>query len=531
MARLVNTTVDVKKGFTIVNHYKSGNSSANTFYIGDVIENMSFAENNEMTTITGRITDVGFRYFRYATIANAKASNSLKKDAKVTTISLDASKEFESNVYDVNAMSVLEYEPTEEVVKVTVEPDMHVHIKATLSDGSATEETVYEGMTLFNVTILRGGKEVTGNFVVSSFIYKVPKMKPEIVGFFLVNPDISYKVYFESIKYIGKEGTVVEEGDDLAKAFAENAEVEIYGVTFTGNSKLDVTLAKSVRIKNCKFVGVTPQQTKDYLIQNRTFGDRVCLIQIEDSYFGSNPNNESNKMYNLFELNTKLANGSCFNNNYFKKEACTHNIINLYDVANGAKIDVEYNVFEYSANAVRVGFINAPSDVTLTLQSNTYYETDTDPDWAGILLIQPYANRTETLYGVRININNTTYTGDVNTQLWYQYCGSTDTQLVPDTSPRVYVNGTNESGNEPSYDPDDGHKPADGSIEPDDDGHYDWYERCNSTTPYALLVVSDTIDHTSYVPEIMIKRSLVLADIPDIQIGEYVIYREGIDSL
>lgn len=76
--------------------------------------------------------------------------------------------------------------------------------------------------------------------------------------------------------------------------------------------------------------------------------------------------------------------------------------------------------------------------------------------------------------------------------------------------------------------PDDDTKPeADGNFEPDEDGYIDWYERCTDSTPSCLLVVEDLISDADYDPNTMIKKSMVIKDIEDIEVGEYVIYRES----
>lgn len=74
------------------------------------------------------------------------------------------------------------------------------------------------------------------------------------------------------------------------------------------------------------------------------------------------------------------------------------------------------------------------------------------------------------------------------------------------------------------------HKPADGDYTPNRDGWYDYYERCLSTNPGALLVVEDLIPDISYKVDKMIKKHLVKKDIPDITVGEYVHYVEVYDD-
>jgi len=71
---------------------------------------------------------------------------------------------------------------------------------------------------------------------------------------------------------------------------------------------------------------------------------------------------------------------------------------------------------------------------------------------------------------------------------------------------------------------------ADGSTKPDKHGWYDFWERCNSTTPYARLVVEDLTPDAVYDQQKMVKMKKILKDIPDIQIGEYVHYVEAVDE-
>ena len=79
--------------------------------------------------------------------------------------------------------------------------------------------------------------------------------------------------------------------------------------------------------------------------------------------------------------------------------------------------------------------------------------------------------------------------------------------------------------------PDPEDKPsADGDYTPDEEGYFSYYERCNETTPDSLLVVEDLIPDTLYDTNTMIKKSMVLADIEDIEVGEYVVFREALDG-
>lgn len=89
----------------------------------------------------------------------------------------------------------------------------------------------------------------------------------------------------------------------------------------------------------------------------------------------------------------------------------------------------------------------------------------------------------------------------------------------------------------PNDDPNEGilipeppkHPSADGHYRPDKDGFYEYYQRCFETTPNALKVVEDLLPDNIFDPDNMVKLSLVIRDVPDIEIGEYVLFVKAFD--
>lgn len=74
---------------------------------------------------------------------------------------------------------------------------------------------------------------------------------------------------------------------------------------------------------------------------------------------------------------------------------------------------------------------------------------------------------------------------------------------------------------------DDTHPKADDKYTPDDNGWFDFYEKCTKTTPHALRVVEDIIPDDLFNKETMVKKSTVIEDIQDVAVGDYVVYRES----
>lgn len=100
----------------------------------------------------------------------------------------------------------------------------------------------------------------------------------------------------------------------------------------------------------------------------------------------------------------------------------------------------------------------------------------------------------------------------------------------PHPHPRPFPPGPRpdpENPDEHMFPEEERNVPADGDFTPSAEGYFDYYERARKTTPNSLLVVEDSISDSIYEPITMIKKSLVIKDIPDVQVGDYVIYRES----
>lgn len=507
MARPVVFMKKVYYGALIRSYLVSGSYVDSEVYEGEILNDFSFVENGEVKTITGKLKKVNVNFYHISNALTSMKTSLLAQDARVFSLEIDASSEYESAVHVVPSREILEYETTEEVKKVVVLPIVKVNLKITLSDGTESEMELEEGKELFDVVINERGEETTKDYVVGSFLYRyknIDSFDVDVIGLILVDDEGDVvNVPFQAIKSLGECGIEVTDPEEILDAITEamesediavvelpvanvadplsltgditingaqedvpantgdravdkigedetvfsgslaceeGTEIEINGVALTADALLTLNKPSAVSLTNCKILDVTPNAAKSYLVKDGSFGDTATKLVIEHCYFGSNPAVDGNKMYNLFELNCKLADGSRIANNFFTKENCTHNVINIYDVEDGATITIEGNEFEYSGNAIRLGMIGEPN-CTFNINANTYHETDMSEDgaYAGLLLIQPYGTRTTSMANVTINLDNTHRNDEL--QLYYVYCGGSDTQLDDTTKPKVYVDG------------------------------------------------------------------------------------------
>ena len=183
-------------------------------------------------------------------------------------------------------------------------------------------------------------------------------------------------------------------------------------------------------------------------------------VVFNNNYFGDNPG-----IYNLMELNCAVSNGSSFIGNTFTRGAASHNFINLYQIADGATINIDNNNFDCGpeTNPIRIaardipdpetGELRAPRDVVVNIRNNTYTGQIEDPEYAGILFFQPFDRLTSDFSGITVNLSGNVTSPDVD-QLFYLFLTNKkvasgafrDTQFMDnptDTSrfPTVFVNG------------------------------------------------------------------------------------------
>lgn len=243
-----------------------------------------------------------------------------------------------------------------------------------------------------------------------------------------------------------KAGTDVVSAGRAVEADPADETIIVQPVTLNDGARLDgVTLksrpiigdVKEVTIENSRLVNITVSPTGDNL-QKAVIGmnqwNTPAKINIDGNYFGKGTN-----VYNVFELNVPLKNGSSISNNYFNVDAGSHNVINIYAVDDNSNITIEGNHFDKAANGIRLGPKGTPNNVNVMISNNDYNATDSGA-YAGLLLIQPYVTATIDMSGVRVDLNNT-INNSGEPQLWYYYAGAGDAQLTNAEKPKVYING------------------------------------------------------------------------------------------
>ena len=237
----------------------------------------------------------------------------------------------------------------------------------------------------------------------------------------------------------------------FTKAVTINApekDVVFNGVDFTKDAFIKIQAAKSVTFKNCRFYGLEATA--------KTMGITLSCdtkLIVEGCFFGKC----GEKLYNFFELNGKLADGSYISNNYFVWGCCSHNEVNVYGAADDATITINNNYI----GSIRIGPKGAPQNVKVNIKGNEYKLSDNpDPEWPGMIVIQPYGTQTTSFNGITIDVANTKTELSLD-KLVYIYAGTKDTKFNWQTNyPVLYMNGKLVEEIDNLGDPVEGTKPG-----------------------------------------------------------------------
>lgn len=203
MARIVKTTYKPIYGFKIVNFLASGKKEENTFFVDDEIEGLQYVENNEVKSVSGRVSDVDIHFRRSSVVTTNAGANTFTEDAGIISVSIDHSTENNADITVVPAMEILDFNATDDVVRVQVLPAVKVKLVIDLSDGMQSDVTLEEYKEYKDVVLALYGREVTKTFTLASFAYTAMKAKEDaIYGVIFFDGEIADDYRFDQIKEI-----------------------------------------------------------------------------------------------------------------------------------------------------------------------------------------------------------------------------------------------------------------------------------------------------------------------------------------
>lgn len=493
MARIVNSTFAPIVECVIRTHFEDGTTDDKILSTDEVVEDFRYVENGEIKVVTGRVAEICMSptgaVRKYTTVSKLKSY--FRYDNPVTHIVIDKSLPNQSDVVKVPVSQIIEDVPVENVTKIEVFAKYGATIKTLLSDGTVNEMTFHEGDALDDIVILAKGGDKTIDALLVAMTYDkktyMPKamytvcegeimmidvMRIKSVGqstppldttgsiteaikeapgnIFLTDGEFHQEVDIEnnivingcragipatsaSRDHVNLTGETIISGKINVKS---DSKVSLDGVALTKEALLSLGDAEQVELKNCIVKGLEPTKEKTMGI-TMTPGSPITLV-IKGCYFGECKSNSLCSIYNLLEGDGCFQPGSEIAENYFEASAVSHNTVNIYDIEDDTVLTIHDNTWENSYNGIRIG-IKGNKKCTINVYSNTYLATDKNPDYAPLVLVQPYLQQTESMKDITINIKKTTHRDSYPT--YYLYSGPNDMDFTKDNVPTIYVDG------------------------------------------------------------------------------------------
>lgn len=224
MARAIKTRYSSQFGATFSALLKDGSVHTEHFHVGDVINDLKYVKDEEIETVTGKLTKINCTLVSGYKTLITKSNTKFSDLYTVQSITVDCSSEFNSDVRTISIADLIGHDVNETDVKrvfATAEGIFTLSVK--LSDETSTETTVHEGDLLLGVEYLpeTPGDTLFGDFTIGNFIYKnLTANSYEVTGFRFINDEFPNGTIIPilAIKSCGATPTEVSTPEEFANA-------------------------------------------------------------------------------------------------------------------------------------------------------------------------------------------------------------------------------------------------------------------------------------------------------------------------
>ena len=124
MARLINTTMVQNLYVNVKTIFTNETYSERKFTIDDMVEDLRYAENGEIKTITGRVASINYTMKAQLKWNSRNPSDTLAEDMTLKSITIDVSDQYHSNLVTVPCKEILEDQGANNVKMVQCIPQI-----------------------------------------------------------------------------------------------------------------------------------------------------------------------------------------------------------------------------------------------------------------------------------------------------------------------------------------------------------------------------------------------------------------------
>lgn len=244
MARLINTTSVQKLFCNITTVFEDGTESVKTITEGDIV-NLRYVKDAKVVAVEGKVKGIDYTMPTRLNYQATAPADKLNDDITFTTIRLDASTAYNSNLITIPVKEIVEDAGVENVSRMKISASAKVTIKQEYSNGVIKTADLEVGDILDNVRIMTEPRkeDVIGKFTLVAFGYKSNRGKLAIDSLVLQDASGKNKAY-QIAKFLTMNEIMqyeITSSDQLLLALSD-PEATQYNITIAEDIQVDNTL-------------------------------------------------------------------------------------------------------------------------------------------------------------------------------------------------------------------------------------------------------------------------------------------------
>ena len=196
MARLVKLDVKQKYFCKLIVALKDGTKIEHDMNKDTIVENLRYVtRKGDILKISGRISNFNFTMDgKQQTISEKDPKDTFNDDVRMLNFTIDNSEQYNSSIEIVSAKSIVEFEDEKDLDIAYVRPFIWMEIDMDMSYSNLITEhqelaigDIFENMIIIDPRT--PGKEITGTYILRTFMYNNRNNKPVVTGLVLENAE------------------------------------------------------------------------------------------------------------------------------------------------------------------------------------------------------------------------------------------------------------------------------------------------------------------------------------------------------
>ena len=173
MARLIKMQAESILHAVLQTIFEDDSVTERSIALGDIVQDLRYVKDGELITVSGKVIGITYSLPSKITFNRTNPKNTFSTDVTLSSIKMDCSTEYESNVVEIPVKEIVEDEGVENVKRMKYYAELEYKIKMYYSNRTTTTASLKVGDKLDGVRIMTNtpGIDITGEFEIVAFAY------------------------------------------------------------------------------------------------------------------------------------------------------------------------------------------------------------------------------------------------------------------------------------------------------------------------------------------------------------------------